>query len=70
MFCLVFNYSNSELTDKRYKQESYKTDIKILPNPYWALNNPAQSANINYMYRPVTNNLPREKTSTSHSWRT
>ena len=49
MFGVVWDYYNSKLKGKQYKQnispKSYKPEIKILANPglaYRALNNPAQ----------------------------
>ena len=40
MFCVVWEYENSKLKDKQYKQnispKSYKTEIKILANPGFA----------------------------------
>ena len=37
MFCVICDFSNSNLKNKQYKQEiapkTYKTEIKILPSP-------------------------------------
>ena len=45
MFCVVQDYSNLKRTDKndiqKISPKSYKTEIKILANPYRPLNKPA-----------------------------